>query len=92
MTAPIDTDLRQRIVDHIRDLVPRLVRREIPDISEDQKLMGDLGLTSSTTLELLLELEDALEIQINVEDIDEDNAGTVGKMADYIVANRFTDE
>src|SRR5690606_24255039 len=92
VTAPIDADRRQRIVDHIRDLVPRLVRREIPDISEDQKLMGDLGLTSSTTLELLLELEDALEIQINVEDIDEDNAGTVGKMADYIVANRFTDE
>lgn len=92
MTAPADTDLRQRIVDHTRALIPRLVDREIPAISEDDKLMDELGLTSSTTLELLLEIEDAMEIQINVEDIDEDNAGTVGKLADFIVANRLDDE
>lgn len=92
MTAPTDTVLRQQIADQIRELVPRLVRREIPVISEDDALMADLGLTSSTTLELLLELEEALEIQINVEEIDDENAGTVGKMADYIVTHRFTDE
>jgi acyl carrier protein len=92
MTAPADTDLRERIVAHTRALLPRLLRREVPVIAEDARLMDDLGLTSSATLELLLELEERLEIQINVEDIDEDNAGTVGKLADFIVGHRFTDE
>jgi len=87
----LDTDLRPRIIDTMHTLLPRVLRREAPDTSESTTLMDDLGLTSSTTLELLLELEDSLEIQINVEDIDEGDVTTLGALADYI-AGHLIDE
>jgi acyl carrier protein len=73
-------------------MIPRLTRGEIAEVPEDAALMADLGLTSSTMLELLLELEAALEIEIDVEEIDESNAGTVGRLADYIVGHLISDE
>lgn len=92
MAAPAVPDLRKRIIESFDTMIPRVIRREIPQVTEDAALMADLGLTSSTMLELLLELEEALEIEIDVEEIDEDNAGTVGKLADYIVGHLVSDE
>lgn len=92
MAAPAVPDLRQRIIENFGTMIPRVTRREIPEIPEDAALMADLGLTSSTMLELLLELEEALEIEIDVEEIDEDSAGTVGKLADYIVGHLISHE
>jgi acyl carrier protein len=52
--------------------------------------MEDLGLTSSTTLELMLELEESLGIEINVEDIGEDDVTTLGALADFIATHQLT--
>jgi acyl carrier protein len=87
---PADAQLRQRIVDETYALAPRVLRREFPELSESTRLMEDLGLTSSTMLELMLELEESLELQINVEDLDED-VNTIGRLADYI-AGHLLDE
>jgi acyl carrier protein len=54
--------------------------------------MEDLGLSSSSTLELMLELEDALEIQINVEDIDRDDFRTVGTLASFVAGHLLGEE
>lgn len=88
----LDTDLRPRILEAMYTLLPRVLRREVPGVSEQTTLMEDLGLTSSTTLELLLELEESLEIQINVEDIAEDDVTKLGALADYIAGHLLTDE
>jgi acyl carrier protein len=88
----LDTDLRERIIEAMYPLLPRVLRREVTGASESTTLMEDLGLTSSTTLELLLELEESLEIQINVEDISEDDVTTLGALADYISGHLLTDE
>jgi acyl carrier protein len=85
-----DAELRRRIVEQTYELVPRVLRREFPELSESTRLMEDLGLTSSTMLELMLELEESLELQINVEDLDED-VNTIGRLADYI-AGHLLDE
>jgi acyl carrier protein len=87
-----DADLRTRIVESMYDLLPQVLRREVPTPTEQTRLMEDLGLTSSTTLELLLELEEKLEIQINVEEIDQQDVGTIGALADYIAGHLLTDE
>jgi acyl carrier protein len=92
VAAPAVPDLRQRIIESFDTIIPRVTRREIPEVPEDAALMADLGLTSSTMLELLLEVEESLEIEIDVEGIDEDNAGTIGKLADYIVGHLISDE
>jgi acyl carrier protein len=88
----LDTDLRTRIIESIYQLLPRVLRRDVPDATEETRLMEDLALTSSTTLELLLELEEALDIQINVEDITEGDVTTLGALADYIAGHLITDE
>lgn len=50
MAAPT---LRQRIIDSCATIVPRLVQGDVVEVREDAALMADLGLTSSTMLELL---------------------------------------
>lgn len=92
MTAPAEDGLRQQLIDGTRELLPRILRRELPELSDQTRLMEDLRLTSSTLLELLLELEERLEIQINVEEIDEDGVETVGNLADFIVGHLLTDD
>ncbi|HKT04657.1 MAG TPA: phosphopantetheine-binding protein [Rugosimonospora sp.] len=87
MDTPVDTALRDRVVDTICAVVPRLTRQQLPTVGEGTRLMEDLNLSSSSTLELMLEIEESLEIQINVEDIDRDDFRTVGTLADFVAGN-----
>jgi acyl carrier protein len=82
----VDPALRQRVVDSMAHLLMRILRRDLP-VTEDMKLMDELGLSSSVGLELLLELEEELEIQIDVEELDQDEMHTVGDLADYIAGH-----
>jgi acyl carrier protein len=82
------TQLRQRVVDSIRTVLPRVLRDEpAPALSEGTRLMEDLGLSSSSTMELLLELEDDLDIQIDVADVDRGDFTSVGTLADFIAGH-----
>ncbi len=83
----IDTDLRQRVVEGIAALLPGILRRELPAVTESARLMDELGLRSTTTLELLLGLEEDLDIQIDIDDIEQENLTTVGDVADFVVAH-----
>lgn len=92
MTTPLDTITREQVVDAICTVLPRVIRNEQAVATEDTRLMEDLGLSSSSTLELMLELEDALEIQINVEDIDRDDFRTVGTLASFVAGHLLSEE
>lgn len=90
--APLEgTELRPRVFDSISRLLPRVLGREIPVISEDMKLMSELGMRSASMLELLLEIEDDLGIQIEVEDIDDAAMTSVGDLADFVASHAITD-
>jgi acyl carrier protein len=88
----LDTDLRPKVVDSIRTLLPRVLRKEMPEPTEQVRLMEDLGMSSSSTLELMLELEEDLALQIDVEDIDRDDFATVGTLADFVVRHLIPEE
>jgi acyl carrier protein len=51
------------------------------------RLMEDLGLISVATLELMLELEEALDIQIDVEEIEPTDLASLGALADFIAGH-----
>jgi acyl carrier protein len=87
----IDPELRERLVDGIRDLLPRVLKREVDAVTADTELLDALGLTSTTGLELVLELEEQLDLEISVEELDRDDFGTVGSLADYVAGNLLTD-
>jgi acyl carrier protein len=90
--AEVDTELRGRVMDSMTELLPKVLRRDLPGLGEATSLFDELGLTSVTTLELLLELEESLEVQVDVEDINQDDLRTVGTLADFVTGHAVTDE
>src|SRR5438552_2253667 len=49
-----DADLRERVVRSMVALLPRVLKRELPDLPEQARLFDELGLSSASTLELLV--------------------------------------
>lgn len=82
---------RGLVITHIRTLLPTVLRHETADVSEDTTLMMDLGMTSTGALELMLQLEEAMDVEISVENLDRGDFATVGTLADYVVANLLAD-
>lgn len=82
-----DPELRERILRGIGELLPRVLKRELPEIPQDACLFDDLGLTSAGTIELILELEESLDIQVDVEQITEDDLRSVTRLADYVAGH-----
>jgi acyl carrier protein len=81
--AGLQGSFRQRVVDVMITILPNLLDRPDP-VTEDMRLMEELGLSSTLGLELLLHLEDQLEILIDVEKMDQDQMRTVGDMATFV--------
>ena len=89
MTAPeagLDSEFRQRVVDTMSAVLANLLERPDP-VTEDMRLMEELGLSSTLGLELLLELEDQLQILIDVEQMDQTHMSTVGDMATFVAGH-----
>lgn len=89
--SPADPALRERLVETICALLPRVLGREVPGTTAGTGLMDALGLSSTTGLELVLELEERLDLEISVEDLGRDDFSTVGTLADYVAGNLLTD-
>ncbi|MFB6891506.1 acyl carrier protein [Kitasatospora sp. NPDC056327] len=87
-----DTELRTRILHSIGELLPRVLKRDLPEIPENACLFDDLGLTSAGTIELILEVEEALDLQIDVEQITEDDLRSVTRLADYVAAHVIAED
>ena len=92
MAPVIDTDLRQRVLDSIAVLLPRVLKRDLGVIPESASLFDELGLSSASTLELLLELEDELEVQIDVEDISREDLESIGALASFVASHTLTED
>ena len=84
--AGLDGEFRQRVVDTMTAVLARLLDRAEP-VTEDMRLMEELGLSSTIGLELLLELEDQLLILVDVELMDQDQMKTVGDLATFVAGH-----
>jgi acyl carrier protein len=82
----VDPVLRRQVMASMATVLMRIFQRDLP-VTEEMKLMDELGLSSSLGLELLLELEEELSIQIDVEELDQEEMSTVGDLADYIAGH-----
>jgi acyl carrier protein len=82
----LDPEFRRRVVDTMTTVLDRLLDRSEP-VTEDMRLMEELGLSSTLGLELMLELEDRLEILVDVELMDPDQMKTVGDMATFVASH-----
>jgi len=82
----LDDEFRQRVMDTMATVLARLLDRPEP-VTEDMRLMEELGLSSTFGLELLLEVEDQLMILIDVELMDADQMNTVGDLATFVAGH-----
>ena len=82
-------------MDSIHVILPKVLARDAEDaaleISENMRLIEDLGLILVATLELMLELEEALDIQIDVEEIEPTDLASLGALADFIAGHMAED-
>lgn len=85
--GPGDAGLRRQVLAGISAVLPHVLDGRTPEISEATRPMEDLDLTSTDTLEFMLELETELNIQIDVEDIGAKDLETIGALADYITGH-----
>ncbi|MFJ9518575.1 phosphopantetheine-binding protein [Kitasatospora sp. NPDC101801] len=91
-TLQTDPALRGRVLTSIGTLLPRVLKKELTEVPENACLFDDLGLTSAGTLELILELEEALDIQVDVEQIGEDDLRSVASLADFVAGHTITED
>jgi len=82
----LDGEFRQQVVSTVITVLTRLLDRAEP-VTEDMRLMEELGLSSTLGLELLLEVEDQLLILIDVELMDQDQMKTIGDLATFVAAH-----
>ena len=88
--AGLDGEFRQQVLDTMTTVLARLLDRTEP-VTEDMRLMEELGLSSTFGLELLLQVEDQLMILIDVEVMDADQMKTVGDLATFVAGHSRPD-
>jgi acyl carrier protein len=85
-----DSALRERITESIHVVLPKVLSLDTDaaaGLSGSTRLMEDLGMTSVVTMELILELEDALEIQIDIEEMEPADVASISALADYVAGH-----
>jgi acyl carrier protein len=65
-----------------------VLKRDAATITESTRLFDDLGLDSTSVLELLLELENDLGVEFEADTLEQHHFETVGTLAGYIAAQR----
>lgn len=84
--TPVDARMRDAVTATMFALLPGLLEYDGP-ITPQSQLQDELGLSSSLVLELLLGIEEAHDIQIDLETMDEDQVMTVADLAEYIAGH-----
>jgi acyl carrier protein len=74
------------IRDALKKTLTEVLNREVPELTDDLRLSGDLALDSTVVIELLMALEDSLGLQIDPDELTADAFETVGSLTDYLRA------
>jgi acyl carrier protein len=78
----------QQIVTVIVTVLKEVLNQELSDVTAETRLFDDLGLDSTGVLALLMALEDALDMQVDPEDLKKSDLDSVGSLAAFVAENR----
>jgi acyl carrier protein len=82
----VDAEMQDAVTATMFAMLPGLLEYDGP-ITPQTLLQDELNLSSSLVLEVLLGIEDAHAIQIDLEMMDEDQVITVADLAEYIAGH-----
>jgi acyl carrier protein len=71
---------------HVQAALADILRREPEALDEQDRLFEDLGLDSTTIIELLLSLEDRVDFEIDPDELGTEIFKSVGSLTDYVEA------
>jgi acyl carrier protein len=74
------------IADRIRNVLAAMVRTDPDTLTDGMRLFADLGLDSTSALELLMLIEDDLGVRIDADSLEHRHLETIGSLAGYFVA------
>jgi acyl carrier protein len=77
---------RTEVLDSVRVALSAVLNRDLPGLSEDSRLFEDLGMDSTSVIELLISLETSIDLVIEPDSLEPEVFQTVGSLADYIEA------
>lgn len=78
---------RTQVVEIIAAALRDVLGRELGDIGEGTRLFEDLAVDSTSVIELLMGLEDAIDLEVDADALDPEVFDTVGSLTDYVLAN-----
>lgn len=77
---------RTEVLDSTRVALCAVLNRDLPELSEDSRLFEDLGMDSTSVIELLINLETSIDLEIEPDSLEPEVFVTVGSLADYVEA------
>jgi acyl carrier protein len=78
---------RQDTLIAITAALSEVLQSDLGELGEETRLFEDLNLDSTTVIELLMALEDVLGILVDPDTLQPEHFTTVGKLADYVMAD-----
>ncbi|SDN47410.1 acyl carrier protein [Actinacidiphila guanduensis] len=72
----------------LQDALAEVLNKDLPDLTPTTRLFGDLGLDSTSVIELLMALEDRLGLVIDPDELTPEAFETVGALTGYLDACR----
>jgi len=88
MTASTVDTGNQQLVNVIVTALEEVLRQELADVTAETRLFDDLSLDSTSVLALLMALEDALDMQVDPENLEQSHLESVGSLAAFIAESR----
>jgi acyl carrier protein len=76
-----------KIVSAIEQALTDVLQRPVSGMAEETRLFDDLHLDSTSVLELLMALEDAVGIEVDPESLEVSDFKTIGTLAGYVSDN-----
>lgn len=78
---------RERYVDAVRKGLSEVLNKDVSEANEGVRLFDELGLDSSSALELLITIEEILDVQFDADELEMTHFETVGSLADFVAAD-----
>ncbi|MER5521314.1 phosphopantetheine-binding protein [Streptomyces sp. NPDC002763] len=76
---------RRTVITAVEVALCESLGRAVPELTEETRLFEDLHLDSTTSLELLMAMEETFELFIDPETLDMDDFRTVGTFTSYVL-------
>lgn len=73
-------EIRSRVIQALENVL----NRPLDGLSDETRLFDDLNIDSTGVLGMLMELEDATEIEVDPDEIEQEHLVTLGSLTDFI--------